>query len=370
MGATAGVDGVPSTPTQDLRKVAVAMKIVAGLDLGSESISLWTMDQAGHRLGGGKTDWDEKVWKQWVKKYGAENLEVAFETGPEGYRADWMLKELGVKTYPFHAGHFGEISRSRKKTDKIDAEKICRALRGGALPRRVELPGPGQARLRNLVSEWEQLLKMLRQCEGRVKGLARQWGVKLPGYRSGDRESWWKAAVEAFPERMRGDIRRQERVALGLLQNQLELGEAIGQETKASGQSEQAEQLESIPGIGPTVSKATVAFLGDGARFGSGRKFAAYVGLAPSVEQTGKSEARLGSITRQGPACLRRLLVQAAHAAVQSHLFQASRWYQWFLKLKQRRGYRKAIVALARKLAEFCYAVVRDGRRWDPWPTT
>ena len=146
MGATAGVDGVPSTPTQDLRKVAVAMKIVAGLDLGSESISLWTMDQAGHRLGGGKTDWDEKVWKQWVKKYGAENLEVAFETGPEGYRADWMLKELGVKTYPFHAGHFGEISRSRKKTDKIDAEKICRALRGGALPRRVELPGPGQAR--------------------------------------------------------------------------------------------------------------------------------------------------------------------------------------------------------------------------------
>ena len=144
------------------------MKILAGMDLGSESVELCVMGEASKKiLQRGRMSWEPGRWKSWIEKHGAENLVVAFETGPEAHRAKALLDRWGVESYPFHAKSFGIIGRAKKKTDKIDSRKIVRALRGGALPRRVILPEPPMARLRNLLSERGLMQKMQSQLRGR-----------------------------------------------------------------------------------------------------------------------------------------------------------------------------------------------------------
>lgn len=342
------------------------MKIITGMDLASESVEFCVMNEAGKQLKRGKMSWAPGKWKGFVEGYGAENLVVAFETGPEGYRAKRMLEAFGVEIYAFHAANFPAIWRSKRKTDRIDAARICRALYSGGLPEKVELAEDEEAKLRNLVSERELHGKILRQVQNRMRGLARQWGIALPTYRRDIAARWWQEAVERFGKRLRTLVQRLWRTALSSLQALDEMDEELESQVEQLGHRSSRQRLESIPGVGPVVATAMLAYLGHGTRFRSGRKFTAYLGLVPSVDQTGKQGVQLGHITKAGPSVLRRLLVQAAHAALLGHQYDRTRWKRWYWKLEQRRGRKIAIVALARKIGLLCYALIRDGSCWNP----
>lgn len=343
------------------------MKILAGMDLGSESVRMCVLSEgSGQPLERRAMSWEAGAWKSWVEKYGAENLVVAFETGPEAYRAKALLDRWGVESYPFHAKSFGAIGRSKKKSDKMDSRKIAKALRGEALPRRVILAEPPMAKLRNLLTERLWMQKVQTQAKGRIKGMSRQWGATLAKYHKDNAQQWWLQGAEGFESAQRRQIERLQGVALAALQAQEELDEEIKAQVEAVGLGEQSERLQSLPGVGPVVAAGLVAYLGDGQRFRNGREFASYLGLVPSVSQTGKTEARLGHITKEGPSVLRRLLVLGANAAVNGHQLQRTRWAEWFQGLKRRRGHNVAIVALARKMATLAFAIVRDGTRWAP----
>ncbi len=343
------------------------MKMIAGMDLASESVYVSVMSEASKQVLQRQTmSWEPARWKRWVEEYGAENLIVAFETGPEAYRAKALLDRLGVESYPFHAKSFGAIGRAKKKTDKIDSRKIARALRGGSLPRRVILPEPPMAKLRNLVTERVLLQKIQSQLRGRVRGMNRQWGAEAPPYDSEHPQQWWLQAAAGFAPEQRCQIERLQLVALAGLQAAEKLDEEIEAQVEVVGLAEQAARLRSLPGVGPVVSNALTAYLGDGMRFSTGRQFASYLGLVPSVDQTGKRAARLGHITKEGPPVLRWLFVLAANAAVGGYQLDRTRWSKWFERLARRRGRKIAIVALARKLAILSYAIVRDGTEWNP----
>jgi transposase len=74
----------------------------------------------------------------------------------------------------------------------------------------------------------------------------------------------------------------------------------------------------------------------------------------------------LGHITKEGPPILRRLFIQAARASLRGKKMAGTQWKEWYEQLAKRRGKKIATVALARKIAEVCYAIVRDGTVWDP----
>ena len=331
------------------------------------------MNEAGKIIERGKLRWDVEEWERVLGKYGRGSVEVAFETGAEGYRAKVLLESLGVEMYPFHASSFPAIWRSKKKTDRIDAERMCQALRAGGLPERVKLAGKEEERLRNLVTERELRLKSIQMQVNRVRGLARGRGVELPVWnRAKNQGDWWEKVEGLFKEEDRGAVRRSYRTVLTEMQGLEELKEEIEEQVRRAGHEERVRFLESVPGIGPVISRAVVAYLGDGQRFKNGRKFGAYNGMTPSVDQTGIRQAQLGHITRQGPSVLRRLFVQAAQCALRCQAFQRTRWWEWFQRLQRRRGRKIAIVALGRKLAQVCYAMVREGEKWDEvrlWPT-
>lgn len=130
--------------------------------------------------------------------------------------------------------------------------------------------------------------------------------------------------------------------------------------------SEAAQQLMSIPGIGPINATLLMSHMGDPHRFPNGRQFSASIGLVPRQFSSG-GKTRLKGITKRGNGEVRRQLVHGARAALRQ--FQRKehpdRLACWACELAARVGQRKAIVALANKLARICWSVVAHQRTYQ-----
>lgn len=131
--------------------------------------------------------------------------------------------------------------------------------------------------------------------------------------------------------------------------------------------SAEAERLMSVPGIGPINATLLLSHLGDPRRFPNGRQFSASIGLVPRQFSSG-GKARLKGITKRGNGEVRRQLVHGARAALRQFQRQAppDRLARWVCELAARVGQRKAIVALANKLARICWSVLAHGRPYQP----
>ena len=128
----------------------------------------------------------------------------------------------------------------------------------------------------------------------------------------------------------------------------------------ARGKDNPAQQLMRLSGIGETTATAITAMIGNGRDFKCGRQFAAWLGLVPSQYSSG-GKTRLGRITKAGDAYLRSLLVMGARAVLAAAKNKSDRLSLWALELEKRRGYWKAVVAIAAKNARMAWAVLAKG---------
>jgi transposase len=125
------------------------------------------------------------------------------------------------------------------------------------------------------------------------------------------------------------------------------------------------ERLMTVPGIGPIISSATVAAIGNGAAFSKGRDFGAWLGLVPRQMSTG-DRTILGRISKQGNRYLRALFVQAAWVV----LIKPSTWERhglksWIESAKKRMHRNVLAIALANKLARIAWAVLNKERNFE-----
>jgi transposase len=121
-----------------------------------------------------------------------------------------------------------------------------------------------------------------------------------------------------------------------------------------------AQRLMQLMGVGQTTATAIVAMVGNATEFDSGRQFAAWLGLVPGQYSSG-GKTRLGRITKAGDAYLRSLLVLGARAVLNAAPAKADSLSRWAVKLAERRGYWKAVVAIAAKNARMAWAVLTKG---------
>ena len=117
-----------------------------------------------------------------------------------------------------------------------------------------------------------------------------------------------------------------------------------------------SQRLATIPQFGPILSSAMVATLGDAARFDSGRRCSAWIGLVPKQNSSGGRE-QLGGITKTGDRYLRQLLVVAATGMIRRARAHPED-HPWFAGLLERMPPKKAAVALANKMARIAWAVL------------
>jgi len=121
-----------------------------------------------------------------------------------------------------------------------------------------------------------------------------------------------------------------------------------------------AKRIMTIPGIDMIVALAIVAAIGDAGRFETAEKLVSYLGLNPSVRQSGSGPAHHGRITKQGRGHARGMLVEAAWAAARA----PGPLRAFFLRVRSRRGQHVAAVATARKMAVLIWHLLRKGESY------
>ena len=114
------------------------------------------------------------------------------------------------------------------------------------------------------------------------------------------------------------------------------------------------------PGIGTVTASAFLASIGNGHDFKNGRQVAAWIGLTPGQHSSG-GKARLGRITKAGDSYLRSLLVMGARAVLNSIGDKQDGFSRWVRSLQERRGYWRAVVAIAAKNTRLAWAVLKHG---------
>jgi transposase len=115
-----------------------------------------------------------------------------------------------------------------------------------------------------------------------------------------------------------------------------------------------------LMGVGETTATTVVAMVGNASEFDCGRQFAAWLGLTPGQYSSG-GKPRLGCITKAGDPYLRGLLVMGARAVLNAAKTKSDSLSLWAVKVEQRRGYWKAVVAIAAKNARLIWAALTKG---------
>ena len=247
------------------------------------------------------------------------------------------------------------MTGKRGKNDAADAAAICEAMQRPNM-RFVPVKNEEQ-QSRLMVHRARQGFVTARTaCINRIRGLLSEFGVVLP----------LKAeVVRREAHNHLEDLPGYANLVIGdLLSEVTHLDERIKQydahiRTMAR-DCNAAQQLMQLMGIGEITATAIVAMVGNAREFSCGRQFAAWVGLVPGQYSSG-GKARLGKITKAGDAYLRSLLVMGARAVLNAAKGKADSLSRWALSVAERRGYWKAVVAIAAKNARMAWAVLNRG---------
>lgn len=255
--------------------------------------------------------------------------------------------------------------RRRNKTDRADCEAMLEAYRcDGMKPVAVKSLEQQELQLMHRLREqWKQTrIKRLNF----LRGVFREQGIPLP---AGEHEALREA--NAHVEKLSSLSLQMLRPVLAELQTlESDMHQLEQQITQLTRGNETVTNLQTIPGIGLLISRAFVAAIGKAEQFQSGRQLASWLGITPRGHSSGKRRL-LGSITKQGNAYLRTLLIHGARSALVSAKRQAksgkplTRLQHWAIQLEQRVGHNKATVALANKMARIVWACWKSGKPYQ-----
>ena len=256
------------------------------------------------------------------------------------------------------------MSGKRGKSDAADAAAIAEA---------VTRP---QMRFVPIKEEHQQIILCLHRTRqgfveertatyNRLRGLIAEFGIVLP-----QKVTCLRHGIGAHLEALPGYANR----CIGdLLAHADQLDARIADYDKAISQAAREDaasrRLMERPGIGPITASALVASIGNGHDFKNGRQVAAWIGLTPGQHSSG-GRARLGHITKAGDSYLRSLLVMGARAVLNSIGEKQDYFSRWARSLVERRGYWRAVVAIAAKNARLAWAVLHYGEDFRMKPST
>jgi len=265
------------------------------------------------------------------------------------------LRKLGHDVRLMPAGYVKPYVK-RGKTDAVDAEAICEAVRRPTM-RFVELKTEDQQAILTIHRTRDLVVRQQTQIVNMIRSILREFGHILPT---------GVGAILTFAKRhLDGDHPDMPELAngiLGTLCHQL-----MGLNTRVVGYTRMIEQhammtadarrLMRIPGIGPITASAIVATIGDAKQFRTGRDLAAWLGLTPLNKSSGGKE-RLGKITKKGDRYIRKLLIVGMTSRALMARKHPERADLWTAKMLAQKPFRLATVAMANKAARIVWAML------------
>lgn len=344
---------------------AAAFILTEGLDLGDQESVTCLIDESCRIVGRGRI---KTTAEELTAHFGQGRLRrVVLEASTHSPWVGRLIKDLGHELIVANPRHVHLIANNQRKNDHNDAELLARM--GRADP---ELLSPVTPR-----SEQQQDdLSLIRQREGFVRSRTREINIQRSLVKStGDRlpscsaESFHRKITAKSVSARLWDLLEPGVTVVECLSLQIKVCddklETIGRKRYP-----QIERLQKIHGVGPVVALAYVLTLGDPSRFSRSREVGAYIGLVPAQKQSSQSNPQL-SITKCGNTYLRCLLVNAAQRILQKRSPDCA-LKQHGLRIYQAQGEtriakRKAVIAVARKLAVIMHRVWVSGQEYDPF---
>jgi transposase len=362
-----------------------SLKIHVGMDVHKDTVMMAVLPESAEEPTIVKQlPNDERVLRRFLDRIAKDGeLHCSYEASGAGYVLHRAIEAWGHRCeviapalIPTRPGH-------RRKHDRFDAIELAKQHRAGLLVA-VRIPSEAEERVRDLVRCRETFQReILKSRHYILKFLRRRGFVFRDGSNWTQKHLHWIRSLLS-----QGELVAEDRDVLGeylaLLEYKIdrrnELDRKIEKLALTRAYKEAVDRLRGLRGLDTHGAMVLRSELGDLRRFGSPRQLMAYVGLVPSEHSSGSRENR-GSITKAGNSHCRHVLVQAAWSyrypprvgarlrerqeglppAVVAHSWKAQhRLHKLFRRIEERRGSRIAVVAVARELTGFVWAVLQD----------
>jgi transposase len=337
------------------------MVYFAGLDVSVKATSVCVVDDTG------KVFLEQKVPTELgdiiavLSSLGMCFGRIGIEAGP---LSQWLVNGLIAADLPVicvETRHMKAllVAQQISKTDRNDARGIAQMMRVG-LFKPVHVKTLVAQEQRMLLTSRKLLQRKLLDVESDLRGTLRNFGLRVGAVSSFRYEGRIRELVAGFPSlaaivepllSVRQVMRQQFAVLHKMLLDTVR-GDPV------------CRRLMTTPGVGAVVALTYRATVDQPQRFVHSRAVGAHVGLTPKRYQSGETDYE-GGVSKCGDPLLRTMLYEAAHAL----LTRSGKWSwlkAWGVRVAKRRGLRRAIVAVARRLAVVLHRMWVDGSefRW------
>ncbi len=334
--------------------------VTIGLDVGDRYTHI-------HALGAGGEVIRERRVRTTAAALGAAltglpPARVVLEAGPRSPWLSRVMADLGHEVIVANPRQVALIARSQRKTDRLDAAWLARLGRFDP-----ELLAPIRHRSEQsqydlaVVRGRDALVRSRTLLINHVRGAVKACGAALPSCTA---RAFHRKTAEHIPDGLRAAL--------------LPLVEAIGELTAHIARADreiealcearpETAALRQVSGVGPITALTFVLTIEDPGRFPKNREVGAYLGLVPRQRESGERAPQLG-ISKSGDAGLRRLLVQAAHYILGPFGPDTDlrRWGERYAGTGAGNAKKRAVVAVARRLAVLLLALWKTGEVYEP----
>lgn len=332
--------------------------LTIGLDVHQRSSALCMLGPTGRLVKRETIKGHPRRVVEHLKQMG-QPFQICYEAS-SGY--GWLhdqLRPLAAQVVVAHPGQLRLIFRSKHKHDRADAEKLAKLLFLDEVPS-VHVPSSDTRAWRGLIEHRHRCVAARTRAKNGVRALLRTHGIEAPRG-----VGLWTAAGLGWLERL--DLPND--VAL-LRRDQLvddvrHHNRKIGRIDKALGRTAQAQPgvtlLRTVPGVGIRTAEAFLAYVDDADRFHHNKAIGRYFGLVPKQDASAGVN-RMGRITKEGPATVRKVLTEAAWQGIRRS--PTIRAYYERMKHERDDRNKKALIATAHYLARVMLAMLRTGQVW------
>jgi transposase len=337
------------------------MDVFVGLDVSMKETAI-SIRRAGTRVWRGKCASDPKLIAELVHRRAPSVKRVVFETGPLSVWFYHALCAQGLPAICIDARHAkAALDMAANKTDANDADGLAHLAEVGFY-REVRVKSFDSMLTRTLVAARARLLRMTTELSNQIRGLMKTFGLIVPAGKGN--------MFERHVQRLLADQEELAPVILPLLKAwrslRMRAVDLARQLIVDARQSQTCRILMSIPGVGVIVATSFVSAIEDPNNFKTTRSVGAWLGLTTRRYQSGEVDYD-GHISRRGDPRLRAPLAEAATVSL-TRSTADSCLRTWGLKLKERIGFKRAAVAVARKLAVTMLAMLKTNTCFDRHP--
>jgi transposase len=339
------------------------MEYYAGIDVSLIESSVCIVDLAGNVVREVKVASEPETLVRYFDELGLPVTRIGLEAGPLSQWLQAGLIAAGRDAVLLETRHVkAALSAMTVKTDRKDARGIAQLLRMGWY-RPVHAKSAPCKDTRALLAGRKLLQGKLLDVELSIRGILRGYGLKVGEVSRGRFEARIRELItgHAILETVIGAML----AARTALWN--EFTRLHREMLKIARADRVCRRLMSAPGVGALVALTYRSAVDDPSRFGKSGVIGAYFGLTPKKYQSGETD-RDGGVSKVGDGMVRTALFEAAHIML-TRAVRFSSLKRWALGVAQRRGMKRAKIALARKLGvvlhrmwvdatEFCWSSV------------